>query len=189
MPRHSSRIEAGLETRNQPNDGTRARAGADQGTETDATRDATADPKPFWEVKPLEALDQAEWESLCDRCGRCCMVKLEDEDTGHIHATDIACKLFDAGACACSSYATRRKKVRDCIKLTPRSVRAIRWLPATCAYRMVSEGRPLEPWHPLISGSAETVHAAGISVRGRIGGTERTVALEDYPRHIVEWGV
>lgn len=128
-----------------------------------------------------------EWESLCDRCGRCCLVKLEDEDTGEILKTDIGCKLFDAGTCSCKSYATRHRKVDDCIELTPESVRAIKWLPSTCAYRLVGEGRPLAPWHPLVSGTPDTVHEAGISVRGRVGGSERTVRLRDYVDHIVDW--
>ena len=119
--------------------------------------------------------------------GRCCLVKLEDEDTGAIHKTDIACKLLDAGACRCRSYAKRQAKVSDCLKLTPASVRELPWLPRTCAYRLVAEGRGLEPWHPLVSGSADSVHAAGISVRGRVGGSERTVRLGDYVDHIVDW--
>jgi uncharacterized cysteine cluster protein YcgN (CxxCxxCC family) len=145
--------------------------------------------KPFWETTALEEMTVSQWESLCDRCGLCCLVKLEDEDSGQIYFTDITCKLFDEGSCACASYATRRKKVRDCIKLTPKTVRSIRWLPKTCAYRLVAEGRPLENWHPLISGSSTTVHEAGISVRGRIGGSEKTVELEDYPSHIVTWEI
>lgn len=128
-----------------------------------------------------------EWESLCDRCGRCCLVKLEDEDTGEIHKTDIACRLFDAGRCSCVAYATRQEKVDDCIKLTPESVRAIKWLPTTCGYRLVREGKPLAPWHPLVSGSNDSVHEAGISVRGRIGGSEKTVKLRNYVKHIVDW--
>ena len=132
-------------------------------------------------------MSAAEWESLCDGCARCCLVKLEDEDTGAIHKTDIACKLLDSGACRCRSYAARQAKVDDCIKLTPESVRTIKWLPATCAYRLVAEGKPLAAWHPLVSGSRDTVHEAGISVRGRIGGSERTVRLRDYVDHIVDW--
>ena len=171
MPSHLFQNEAAV------GDGTPA---ADDQLETSA---------PFWQTKTLEAMNPQEWESLCDRCGQCCLVKLEDEDTGDIHLTDIACKLFDAGACACSDYARRRRKVRDCIKLTPQSVRAIGWLPPTCGYRLVAERRPLEPWHPLRSGSADSVHAAGISVRGRVTGSEKTIKLEDYPSHIVHWGV
>ena len=128
-----------------------------------------------------------EWEKLCDRCGRCCLVKLENEDTGEIYKTDIACKLFDAGSCSCAAYERRHAKVADCIKLTPERVRTIGWLPSTCAYRLVKEGKPLPSWHPLESGSFESVHEAGISVRGRIRGSERTVKLRDYVDHIVTW--
>ena len=127
-----------------------------------------------------------EWESLCDRCGRCCLVKLEDEDTGEILKTDIACRLFDASACSCVAYTKRQAKVADCIKLTPEQVRSIKWLPRTCAYRLVEEGKPLEAWHPLVSGSSESVHEAGISMRGRVGGTERTVKLRNYVDHIID---
>lgn len=148
---------------------------------------ASKSAKPFWETKTLEQMTPAEWESLCDRCGRCCLVKLEDEDSGEIFRTDVACKLFDEASCSCASYAQRHKKVRDCLALTPESVREIKWLPGTCAYRLVLEGRPLADWHPLISGSSDTVHEAGISVRGLIGGTERNVKVRDYPDHIVHW--
>jgi uncharacterized cysteine cluster protein YcgN (CxxCxxCC family) len=109
---------------------------------------------PFWKQKALEALNPAEWESLCDGCGRCCLVKLEDEDSGEIHFTDIACKHFNAGTCRCADYAHRRRRVRDCIKLTPAKVRTLSWLPPTCAYRLVADGRDLAWWHPLVSGSA-----------------------------------
>jgi uncharacterized cysteine cluster protein YcgN (CxxCxxCC family) len=115
------------------------------------------------------------------------LVKLEDEDTGEILKTDVACKLFDAERCACASYATRNRKVKDCIKLTPEAVRSIKWLPSSCAYRLVAEGKPLKSWHPLVSGSPDSVHAAGISVKGRIGGSEKTVKLRDYVDHIVSW--
>jgi uncharacterized cysteine cluster protein YcgN (CxxCxxCC family) len=142
---------------------------------------------PFWKQKALEALNPAEWESLCDGCGRCCLVKLEDEDSGEIHFTDIACKLFNAGTCRCADYAHRRRRVRDCIKLTPTKVRTLSWLPPTCAYRLVAEGRDLAWWHPLVSGSATSVHEAGVSVQGRIGVSEKEVRLADYPDHIVDW--
>ena len=143
--------------------------------------------QPFWLTKTLEQMTLAEWESLCDRCGRCCLVKLEDEDTGEIFTTDIACRLFDSGTCSCVSYKARQKKVADCLKLTPESVRTIRWLPSTCAYRLVKDGESLPAWHPLRSGSTESVHDAGISVRGRIGGNARPVKLCDYTDHIVDW--
>ena len=156
-------------------------------TGASALHSAAEDERPFWDWKPLEALDAAEWESLCDGCGRCCLVKLEDEDTGAVHFTDIACRLFDTNTCRCGDYARRRRRVRDCLKLTPDLARALAWLPPTCAYRLRAEGRPLAWWHPLVSGSAETVHAAGISVRGRVAASERDVKLDDYPEHIVSW--
>jgi uncharacterized cysteine cluster protein YcgN (CxxCxxCC family) len=143
--------------------------------------------EPFWKQKALEALNPAEWESLCDGCGRCCLVKLEDEDSGEIHFTDIACKLFNTGTCRCADYAHRRRRVRDCIKLTPAKVRTLSWLPPTCAYRLVAEGRDLAWWHPLVSGSATSVHEAGVSVQGRVGVSEREARLADYPDHIVDW--
>jgi uncharacterized cysteine cluster protein YcgN (CxxCxxCC family) len=145
-----------------------------------------ADSLPFWE-KPLEALTRAEWEQLCDGCGRCCLVKLEDEDTGAIHYTDVACRLFEAGACRCRNYARRRERVPDCVKLTPQNVRSIPWLPPTCAYRLRAQGRDLPAWHPLISGDPETVHRAGVSVRGRIGASEEEVEVDDLPDYIVSW--
>ncbi len=169
MPRRLSQIDTGHESQTEQDRGV-------------AMADA-----PFWQTKSLDAMDRVEWESLCDRCGQCCLVKLEDEDSGRIYKTDIACKLFDAGSCSCSDYARRKRKVHDCVKLTPAAVREIRWLPATCAYKLIAEGRPLEPWHPLLSGSPESVHEAGMSVRGRIGGSEETVDLDDYPSHIVDW--
>ena len=142
---------------------------------------------PFWKRKTLEELNPAEWESLCDGCGRCCLVKLEDEDSGEIHFTDIACKLFDKETCRCADYAHRGRKVRDCIKLTPAKVRTLNWLPPSCAYRLVAEGRDLAWWHPLVSGSAASVHEAGVSVKGRIQESEKNVKLANYLDHIVAW--
>ncbi len=142
---------------------------------------------PFWRRKSLDELTRTEWESLCDGCGRCCLVKLEDEDTGRIHFTDVACKLFDAASCRCADYVNRRRKVHDCIRLTPDSVRALAWLPPSCAYRLVAEGKDLAWWHPLVSGSPETVHEAGVSVHGRVAALETEVAQDDYINHIVKW--
>jgi uncharacterized cysteine cluster protein YcgN (CxxCxxCC family) len=142
---------------------------------------------PFWKRKPLEELNPAEWESLCDGCGRCCLVKLEDENSGEIHFTNVACKLFNAKTCRCTDYAHRRRRVHDCIKLTPAKVRTLAWLPPSCAYRLIAEGRDLAWWHPLVSGSQATVHEAGVSARGRVNVPENEVKLADYPRHIVAW--
>lgn len=123
--------------------------------------------KPFWETKSLAEMDEAEWESLCDGCGKCCLITLEDEDTGEIHTTDVACKLFDSGLCQCSDYANRQKRVHDCVKLTPQNVSTLAWLPQTCAYRLIAEGRGLYWWHPLVSGDPQSVHRAKASVRGK----------------------
>jgi uncharacterized cysteine cluster protein YcgN (CxxCxxCC family) len=141
----------------------------------------------FWKTKTLEEMSDAEWESLCDGCGRCCLEKLEDEDTGKIYYTHIACRLFDAGACTCKDYANRSAKVEDCVRLTPENVRTLNWLPPSCAYRLVAEGRDLYWWHPLVSGDPATVHEAGVSVRGRVVGTEDEIPLEDFEDHIVRW--
>lgn len=141
---------------------------------------------PFWR-KTLETMSPTEWESLCDGCGRCCLVKLEDEDTRDTHYTDIACQLLDAGTCRCSDYVNRQAKVPDCIRLTPETVRSIGWLPPTCAYRLVREGRDLAWWHPLISGRPETVIEAGVSVRGKIAAHEDDIAVEHLPNCIVTW--
>jgi uncharacterized cysteine cluster protein YcgN (CxxCxxCC family) len=145
------------------------------------------DQTPFWRAKTLEDMSTEEWESLCDGCGRCCLVKLEDEDTGEVHFTNIGCKLLDGESCRCTDYRRRRRRVRDCIKLTPQTVRSLSWLPPTCAYRLVADGRDLAWWHPLVSGSETTVHEAGVSVRGRVSASEDDVPTELWPDHIVKW--
>ena len=142
---------------------------------------------PFWEQKSLEEMSESEWESLCDGCGRCCLVKLEDEDTGAYYATDLYCKLFDPETCRCSNYHNRQEHVSDCVKLTPQEARTLKWLPPTCAYRLLAEGKPLEDWHPLISGRSETVIEAGISVKGRLFASETDLSFEDFPDRIKEW--
>jgi uncharacterized cysteine cluster protein YcgN (CxxCxxCC family) len=141
---------------------------------------------PFWEEKTLTEMTPAEWESLCDGCGRCCLVKLEDEDSGTIITSDVHCKLLDGESCKCSDYPNRQKKVPDCIKLTPQNVRTIEWIPKTCAYRRLAEGKGLAWWHPLISGDAETVVDVGVSVRGRTF-NERDIKPGEWEDHAVDW--
>ncbi|MGN7158944.1 YcgN family cysteine cluster protein [Sphingomonas sp. SAFR-052] len=120
----------------------------------------------FWEELPLAALDRAQWEALCDGCGKCCLHKLEDEDTGEIHATNVACKLLDRRMGQCSDYRHRHAYVPECVRLNARNVGEIEWLPSTCAYRLRNEGKPLPDWHYLNSGDRESVHTAGQSTRG-----------------------
>ncbi|MGQ0671414.1 MAG: YcgN family cysteine cluster protein [Hyphomicrobium sp.] len=140
--------------------------------------------EPFWKVKRLAEMTIAEWESLCDGCGRCCLVKLEDEDSGEVHLTRLACRLLDTGSCRCSDYAGRHAVVHDCIRIDAKKIRDLKWLPLTCAYRRLDEGRGLAWWHPLVSGTPDTVHEAGISVRGWAR-SETGVKLASYHRFII----
>ena len=123
--------------------------------------------RPFWEFKRLEEMTVAEWESLCDGCGLCCLVRFEDEETGEIIPTRVHCRLFDPDQCRCTDYAARKAQVPDCIKLTPGNIEALEWMPPSCAYRRLHEGKDLPHWHPLITGDPESVHRAGVSVRGQ----------------------
>lgn len=140
----------------------------------------------FWDDKTLEQLSVAEWEALCDGCGRCCLMKLEDEDSGEVFTSDVHCRLLDGDTCRCTDYPGRQAKVPDCIKLTPENVRTISWIPTSCAYRRIAEGRGLAWWHPLISGDPETVVAAGVSVRGR-SVSEDSVQPGEWEDHVADW--
>ncbi len=146
-----------------------------------------ADGAPFWKTKSLAEMSDSEWESLCDGCGRCCLVKLEDEDTAEIHFTDIGCRLLDGDTCRCRDYPNRTAKVHDCVRLTPKNLAELNWLPSTCAYRLLGSGRDLYWWHPLVSGDGESVAAAGISVRGRVFADEDALPDDQLADHIVAW--
>jgi hypothetical protein len=141
--------------------------------------------EPFW-TKPLERLTRSEWERLCDGCGRCCLVKLEDEDTGAIHHTSVACALLDDSG-RCRDYAARQSKVPDCVRLSVKELTKISWLPPSCAYRLRAEGKDLPEWHPLITGDPNSVHEAGVSVRGRVAAREDELEVDDLPDFIVLW--
>jgi len=137
--------------------------------------------KPFWESKRLEEMTPHEWESLCDGCGKCCLHKLENPDTGELFWTNVSCRLLDGRSCRCSAYAERQRLVPDCVVLTARNARKFNWLPSTCAYRLLAEGKPLQWWHPLVSGDAESVHRAGISMRDRtLSEDDMDGELEDH---------
>ena len=151
----------------------------------------TQRPAPFWRSKRLADMTEDEWESLCDSCGKCCLHKLEDPDTRRFAYTNVACFMLDVTTCRCSDYEARLTYVPDCIQLTAGAVDKLGWLPASCAYRRVAEGKGLKPWHPLVSGSRETVHRAGVSVRGRAISEPRHLSQRKHQtlllNHIVDW--
>jgi hypothetical protein len=150
-------------------------------------RRAMSQTPPFWKTKPLAALSPQEWESLCDGCGRCCLIKMEDEDSGEYYYTDVACRLFDSQTCQCRDYARRDEQVPDCVRLTPENVGALGWMPPSCAYRLIAEGKDLPVWHPLVSGTREALEASGASVRGRIHALEDELALPELVKRIRAW--
>lgn len=139
---------------------------------------------PYWKRVPLSEMTGEQWEALCDGCGRCCLQKLRDEDTNELAFTNVACHLLDQHSCKCSDYCNRQARVPDCMALTPQALAEIDWLPPSCAYRLVAEGRDLYWWHPLISGDPETVHRSGASVRGRVV-SENNVG--PWEHHIRAW--
>ena len=124
--------------------------------------------QPFWKRKRLGEMTAEEWESLCDGCAKCCLEKLEDASTGAISYTNVACPLLDLETCRCADYSNRTARMHDCVALTPEVIPKLGWMPSTCAYRLVNEGRDLPAWHPLVCGDRETVHHSGHSVRGRV---------------------
>jgi len=142
---------------------------------------------PFRKTKSLAEMSDAEWESLCDGCGRCCLVKLEDEDDGKIYFTDIGCRLLDDQTCRCGDYQNRTARVPDCVRLTADNLAGLNWLPPTCAYRLVAAGSDLYWWHPLVSHDPESVHAAGVSVRARVFADEDALPEDALSDHIVAW--
>lgn len=142
----------------------------------------------FWKNKTLANLTAAEWELLCDGCGRCCLHKLEDEDTGELYFTNVACRLLDLETCRCREYGRRAELIPDCLVLTPSSPELFEQLPSTCAYRLLAENRPLPNWHPLVSGDADSVHEASISVRGKVV-SEEYIHPEQLPEHMITWVV
>ncbi|MGB3457204.1 MAG: YcgN family cysteine cluster protein [Litorimonas sp.] len=143
-------------------------------------------PKPFWQTKTLDAMTPEEWESLCDGCGKCCLIRLEDDETGEVFTTDAHCRLFDNGSCRCSDYANRKAVVSDCVILKPQNIAALKWMPRTCAYRLLSEGKTLPDWHHLRTGSRETIHDVGMSVQSATV-SEAGLSEDELMRRITIW--
>lgn len=140
----------------------------------------------FWEKKPLDKLSEAEWEALCDGCGKCCLNKLEDEDSGEVALTRVACRLLDDQTCRCAHYENRHQFIPECIVLRPDNLDThAYWMPQTCAYRLLWQGKPLPAWHPLITGDPNSVHSAGVSVQGMTV-SEFDTPEEDWEDHIIE---
>lgn len=141
---------------------------------------------PFWKQKSLSQMTRDEWESLCDGCALCCLIKLEDDASNEVFYTRVVCKHLDEGKCVCRKYERRTELVADCVSLKAENVHEFHWLPATCAYRLIAEGKDLKWWHPLVSGSRETVHQAGISVKDKVL-SEEFVHPKSYDEHIIDW--
>ena len=140
---------------------------------------------PFWKTKQLTEMTPEEWESLCDGCARCCIIKFEDEDTGELLLTNVVCRYLDIYHCRCTTYADHSIRVPTCLTLTPEIIKTLYWMPETCAYRLLAEGKDLPDWHPLVSGDPKSVHKAGISVRGKVV-SAKDISEDDLPDYIVE---
>ncbi|MCK5167202.1 MAG: YcgN family cysteine cluster protein [Rhodospirillaceae bacterium] len=140
--------------------------------------------QPFWKAKNLADMSPKEWESLCDGCGKCCLEKLEDEATGEISYTSVACSLLDLKTCRCAKYEMRHQHMDDCIQLDPKNISELKWMPSTCAYRLLSEGKDLPQWHPLITKNKNSAIDAGITIKGRAVTAKDAKDLEKY---IIDW--
>ncbi len=140
--------------------------------------------RKFWREVKLTEMSALQWESLCDGCAKCCLQKLEDEDTREIYFTNVVCDLLDLEGCRCTSYTDRSVLVPSCITLTPQDLEELYWLPATCAYRLLAEGKDLPEWHPLVSGRQETVEESGNSIKGRV---VREAEADDLVFHLIDW--
>ncbi len=148
--------------------------------------DGQEEEPPFWRRKGLTEMTEGEWESLCDRCGKCCLIKLQVEETDEILFTDVACYLLNLDTCSCRRYQDRSKLVPDCVKVTPDNIAALAFMPSTCAYRLLAEGQDLPEWHPLRTGRKRSVEQAGMSIRYKVI-SEEEVDEDDLPDHIVDW--
>jgi len=141
--------------------------------------------KAFWQQKSLQQMTQREWELLCDGCGRCCLLKLLDEDTDELFFTRVSCYLLDIESCRCQDYEHRKLRVPQCLQLRQMTEAEFQWLPASCAYRRLAEGRGLPRWHPLVSGDSNSVQAQGISIRG-YALSEDHIHADELAQHIIE---
>lgn len=140
---------------------------------------------PFWKAKTLSEMTRNEWESLCDGCGRCCLIKFQDEDSGHVYMTNVVCEYLEIYHCRCTHYAERSTLVPTCLTLTPGLAGMLSWMPETCAYRLLAAGADLPDWHYLVCGDRNAVHKAGVSVRGKVV-SGKDVDEEDLPDYVVE---
>jgi uncharacterized cysteine cluster protein YcgN (CxxCxxCC family) len=140
----------------------------------------------FWQTKKIEEMSDQEWESLCDGCGKCCLVKLEDYDSGEIYTTNVACKLLAIDSCRCTDYSARQTLVDDCVKLDRDNIKSLPWLPESCAYKLIVAGKPLPDWHHLVSGDRHSLHAARASVK-HLAVSELEVKESDIEDHIIRW--
>ena len=140
----------------------------------------------FWKNTPLDQLSKDQWESLCDGCGKCCVLKLEDVDTGEVHFTDVSCELLDCQTARCKKYAERKKHVPDCVYLNPTNLSILNWMPDSCAYKLIHENKDLPSWHPLVTGNPDSTRLAGHSVAAQVV-PEASVLEDDLPNHIKKW--